>query len=152
MRRLVRAGTAIVAAALDLLLAADYRVRDADVRLLLPINDGHFWPGVALCGLLQQVGFARARQIVMWGKDITADHAAAIELVDRISDDLDDATEEATILFGRISHTELAIRRQPLSEAVTSTFDDALGAHLSACDREPRRLANQTVIAPTGPR
>jgi isomerase DpgB len=35
--------------------------------------------------------------------------------------------------------SELAVRRRLLLEAPSATFEDALGAHLAACDRLMRR-------------
>lgn len=126
--------------ALDLLLAADYRIGGPDLLLMLPVNDGHFWPGMALYRLVQQLGVARARQIVMWGNDISVERAHELGLVDQISADVSEAVHTATVLMGRISDRELAVRRQLLLEAASVEYDDALGAHLAACDRELRRL------------
>jgi len=36
---------------------------------------------------------------------------------------------------------ELSIRRRLLLEAASTSFEDALGAHLAACDRALRRAA-----------
>ncbi|MGW4685451.1 enoyl-CoA-hydratase DpgB [Streptomyces sp. NPDC004244] len=127
--------------ALDLLLVSDYRIGAPDLRLLAPVNDGHFWPGMAVYRISQQVGAARARQIVLWGDDIDAGRARDLGLIDQITDDTEEAAHTATVLMGRISDRELAIRRQLLLEAQSLEFDDALGAHLAACDRELRRLA-----------
>jgi isomerase DpgB len=128
-------------ASLDLMLGTDFRLCSADLQLLLPVNDGHFWPGMAVHGLVQQVGLARARRTVLWGEDLTADEAVAIGLVDRITDDIPAALHEAILLLGRISDQELAIRRQLMVEATSTGFDESLGVHLAACDRELRRLA-----------
>lgn len=156
LRRLTRLPTGIISVAegtcagagLDLLLASDFRLCTADVRLLLPVNDGHFWPGTAVHALVQQVGLAVARRIVLWGEDLTAEEAVRIGLVDQVTTDLEAAVHEATFLLGRISDRELAVRRALLADAVTSTIDDALGIHLAACDRELRRL--QAVDAAAG--
>jgi isomerase DpgB len=125
---------------LDLLLATDYRIAATDMRLLLPVNDGHFWPGMAVHRLVNQVGGARARQMVLWGSELTAQHATAIGLVDQVAADLDTAVSAARILLGRQSGSDLAVRRQLLLEAYSSAYEDALGVHLAACDRELRRL------------
>ncbi|MGC5363418.1 enoyl-CoA-hydratase DpgB [Streptomyces sp. DT24] len=126
--------------ALDLLLVSDYRIGAPDLRLLAPVNDGQFWPGMAVYRLSQQLGAARARQIVLWGDDIDAPRARELGLIDQVSADTDEAVHTASVLMGRISDRELAVRRQLLLEAQTLEFDDALGAHLAACDRELRRL------------
>ncbi|MFF9220261.1 enoyl-CoA-hydratase DpgB [Streptomyces viridosporus] len=134
--------------ALDLLLVSDYRIGSTDLRLLAPVNDGHFWPGMAVYRLSQQLGAARARQLVLWGDDINARRAREIGLIDQITEETEEAVHTATVLMGRISDRELAIRRQLLLEAQALEFDDALGAHLAACDRELRRL----VVPGTAPR
>lgn len=134
------AGGACGGPALDLLLVSDYRIGAPDLRLLAPVNDGHFWPGMAVYRLSQQLGAARTRQIVLWGDDIDAPRALELCLIDQVSADTDEAVHTASVLMGRISDRELAVRRQLLLEAQTLEFDDALGAHLAACDRELRRL------------
>jgi isomerase DpgB len=129
-------------ASLDLLLVTDFRLCSTDMQLLFPVNDGHFWPGMAVYGLVQQFGLARARRIVLWGEDITADQALRMGLVDRTTPDMPAALREAILMLGRISDRELAIRRQLMIEATTNGFDESLGVHLAACDRELRRLAS----------
>ncbi|MFG3530819.1 enoyl-CoA-hydratase DpgB [Streptomyces sp. NPDC047917] len=126
--------------ALDLLLAADFRIATPDLLLRLPVNDGHFWPGMALYRLVQHLGLSRARQIVLWGGDIPVARAQELSLVDQIADDITAAVHTATVLMGRISDQELAVRRRLLLEASSADYDDALGVQLAACDRELRRL------------
>ncbi|MEV8510238.1 enoyl-CoA-hydratase DpgB [Actinoplanes sp. NPDC051475] len=126
--------------ALDILLAADLRIAGSDLQLMLPVNDGHFWPGMSMYRLVQHLGVARARQIVLWGIDVPVAKATELGLVDQVYDDVDEAVHTATVLTGRISDRELAVRRQLLLEAGSVEFDEALGTHLAACDRELRRL------------
>ncbi|WNF01036.1 enoyl-CoA hydratase/isomerase family protein [Streptomyces luomodiensis] len=127
--------------ALDLLLATDFRIAARGLLLMLPVNDGHIWPGMALHRLVHQLGAGRARQIVLWGNDISLDTALDLGLIDQASDDLTEALHTATVLMGRISDPELAVRRQLVLESSTADYDDALGIHLAACDRELRRLS-----------
>ncbi|MEV4557896.1 enoyl-CoA-hydratase DpgB [Kitasatospora sp. NPDC049285] len=131
--------------ALEALLTADFRIAGADFRLLLPVNDGHVWPGMAVHRLTQQLGAAKARQIVLWGDEIAAGRAHELGLVDQIADDPGEALHTAAVLMGRISDRELAIRRRLLLEAAATPYEEALGAHLAACDRELRRLAELPV-------
>jgi isomerase DpgB len=63
-----------------------------------------------------------------------------MSLVDEIVADPEEAARAAIIMLGRIAGTDLAIRRQLLAEALSVSYEDALGAHLAACDRELRRL------------
>lgn len=127
-------------AALDLLLATDFRIAAPDLRLMLPVNDGHFWPGMSVFRLVQHVGLAKARQIVLWGTELPLRTALDIGLVDRVAEDLTEAVRTAAVLVGRISDRETALRRQLLIEAGSAEYDEALGVHLAACDRELRRL------------
>lgn len=129
--------------ALDLLLATDYRFATADLRLLLPVSDGHFWPGMAVHRLVTQVGVARARQLVLWGTQLSVGRAVDVGLVDEVVDDLDDAVRAATVWLGRDAGSELAVRRQLLLEAAVTGYEEALGVHLAACDRELRRRAEK---------
>ncbi|EHM24048.1 enoyl-CoA hydratase/isomerase [Streptomyces sp. W007] len=127
-------------AALDLLLAADFRVGAPGLRMRPPVNGGHIWPGMALYRLVRLTGPAAARRIVMHGGDITLEQAVLLGLVDHTLDDAQDVTGASTSFVERMADKETAIRRQLLREATTVEFDEALGAHLAACDRELRRL------------
>ncbi|WP_405763134.1 enoyl-CoA-hydratase DpgB [Streptomyces sp. NBC_00045] len=148
VRRLERldAATVVVAEgvcagpALDLLLAVDFRVGVPGLVVNLPVNDGHFWPGMALYRLVQLLGVRRARQLVMWGADITLARALELGIVDRSGDGVEEAVRAATALTGHLADRETALRRQLISEAATADYDEALGIHLAACDRELRRL------------
>jgi isomerase DpgB len=51
------------------------------------------------------------------------------------------AVEKAMEVTGAAPGAELAIRRQLMLEAMTTTFEDALGAHLAACDRVLRSVS-----------
>lgn len=125
---------------LDLMLTADFRIGTPDLTLMLPVNDGHYWPGMSLYRLVHHIGLARARRLVMWGTDIPAAEALELGIIDQVSDDLAEAVQAAVVLRGRLSDHETRIRRRLLEEAASAEYDDALGAHLAACDRELRRL------------
>lgn len=148
VRRLERLAALIIAVAsgstdgpaLDLLVATDYRIATPNFRLYIPINDGHVWPGMAIHRLVNQVGVTRGRQLLMGGHEITAQRAFDIGLIDEISDVTLDAVRVAVSRLYPMSSTEISIRRQLLLEATTTTFEDAIGTHLAACDRELRRL------------
>ncbi|WPB88467.1 enoyl-CoA-hydratase DpgB [Streptomyces malaysiensis] len=148
VRRLERLDTVSITAAqgtcdglvLDLLLAADFRIGTPDLKLKLPVNDGHFWPGMSVYRLVRHLGLARARRIVLWGTDIPLGEATDLGLVDQVSDDLTEGIHTAAVSRGRLSDRETRIRRLLLQEAASAEYDDALGAHIAACDRELRRL------------
>ncbi len=127
--------------ALDALLATDYRIAATSVRLLVPVTAGVTWPGMALYRLGHQVGVAAIRKAALFGAPIEAGEALALRLVDELVDDPVSALAAAAELTGAFSGAELAIRRQLVFDAATVSFEDALGHHLAACDRELRRIS-----------
>ena len=126
--------------ALDLLLTADYRIATSNFELLLPVNDGHFWPGMAIFRLAKQIGGGLSRRLVLWGDRLTATRALEIGLVDELTGSLEEAVQGAAVLLARAAGAELAVRRQLVLENPGTSYEEALGAHLAACDRELRRL------------
>jgi isomerase DpgB len=124
-------------AALDALLATDYRIAATSVRLLLPVEAGATWPGLALYRLARQAGAAAVRQSVLLGLPIEARDALALNLINELTDD----TAAALATVPQVSGPELAIRRQLMLDATAVDFDDALGVHLAACDRALRRTS-----------
>ncbi|WP_234542810.1 enoyl-CoA-hydratase DpgB [Streptomyces shenzhenensis] len=128
--------------ALDVLLATDYRIATGSARLVVPAAGGDSWPGMALYRLVQYGGNATAvRNAVFFGTPVEAADALALNLVDELVDDLDGALAAAAGRGGAVSGAELAIRRQLMLDASTTSFEEALGAHLAACDRALRRSA-----------
>lgn len=127
-------------AALDLILTADYRIVTTDFQLHLPLNHGHIWPGTALYRLVNQVGMARSRQLLMGVRDIGAQRALDIGLVDEVAGSTSPEILEIVSRFAAMSGAEVAVRRQLLLEVQAMSIDDAFGLHLAACDRELNRL------------
>lgn len=127
--------------ALDALLATDYRIMSTQARLVVPVVAGATWPGMALYRLARQAaGAAPARRAGLFGTPIGAGEAKAIGVIDDVADNATMAIEKAMEMAAAVEGTELAIRRQLMLEALTTTFEDALGVHLAACDRSLRRL------------
>lgn len=127
--------------ALDALLATDYRIMPSWARLIVPMVAGATWPGMAIYRLVRQAaGAAPARRAVLFGTPIGAGPAQAIGLIDEVADNATVAVEQAMEAARAAQGAELAIRRQLMLEALTSTFEEALGVHLAACDRSLRRL------------
>ena len=104
----------------------------------MPLADGATWPGMALHRLAQQTaGTAAIRRAVLFGTPLDAAQALALHLVDEVTDDA--ASSVAAELTAVFAGSELAIRRQLLLDGRTAPFEEALGAHLAACDRALRR-------------
>lgn len=139
--------------ALDLLLATDYRIATGDLRVELAESAGAAWPGMALYRLTSQLGSAAVRRLVVSGESLTAQRAVEVGIVDESAPAADDVTsrlrEVLESLIG-LRGKEFAIRRQLIIEAGSSTFEDALGPHLAACDRA-LRLARQGLDAASVP-
>jgi isomerase DpgB len=127
--------------ALDALLATDYRIMPAWAKLVVPVVAGATWPGMALYRLAQQAGTAQGRRAALFGTPIGAAAAQAMGVIDEVADNVTIALEKAMEVTAAARGAELAIRRQLALEAPTTTFDDALGVHLAACDRVLRRAA-----------
>jgi isomerase DpgB len=127
--------------ALDALLATDYRIATPGVRLLVAGADGATWPGMALYRLAQQAGVAGIRRAVLFGSPIDAGEALDLYLVDELADDVAAALAATPRPQGG-SGRDLAVRRRLMLDATTTTFEDALGTHLAACDRALRAVAD----------
>jgi isomerase DpgB len=132
--------------ALDALLATDYRIVTGSVRLVVPVGDDATWPGMALYRLAQYgAGAAAIRRAVLFGTPLEAADLLALHLVDEVTGDIDSALATAAERAGAVSGTELAIRRQLMADAATTSFEEALGVHLAACDRMLRRATTGAV-------
>jgi isomerase DpgB len=144
LRRVERLDAPVVAVALggcggpalEALLVADHRIATPDLRIALPRSQGRFWPGMALYRLVNQFGTGWARRVVLRGLALTAENALAIGLVDEVTDAPEAALGDAVAALEEVSGQELAVRRRLLLEAATTSFEEALGTHLAACDRE----------------
>lgn len=150
LRRMERLPAATIAVAsgdcgglaLDAFLAADYRIATRSTRLMVPVEDGATWPGMALFRLAKHgANAAVIRRAVLFGTPVEAADGLALNLVDEVVDDPAKAVAVAVERSGVIAGTELAIRRQLLLDAPTTSFEEALGVHLAACDRALRRAA-----------
>ncbi|MEV4517459.1 enoyl-CoA-hydratase DpgB [Dactylosporangium sp. NPDC049525] len=147
LRRLERLPVALVAVAegdvggpaLDALLATDYRIATPSARLMVPVGPGATWPGMALYRLAHQGSqTAAVRRALLFGDPIGARDALALQLLDEVTDDVTGALDAVAGLTGNLSGPELAIRRQLMIDAGTTSFEEALGVHLAACDRTLR--------------
>jgi isomerase DpgB len=149
LRRLERLGVTTVAvasgdcggAALDVLLATDYRIATPDVRLSLPVDGEATWPGMAIFRLAQQAGGTRMRRAILFGASIDSRESLDLGLIDELADDPARALVAMAEMVSTLSGRELAIRRQLMFDAATTSFEDALGPHLAACERALRRSA-----------
>ncbi|MGC4788097.1 enoyl-CoA-hydratase DpgB [Micromonospora sp. DT178] len=158
LRRLERLGVTTVAiasgdcggVALDALLATDYRIATPDVRLSLSVYGEATWPGMAVFRLAQQVGGTRMRRAILFGAAIEASEGVELGLIDELAEDPAHALVAVAAMTRTFSGTELAIRRQLMFDAATTSFEEALGRHLAACDRALRRSSGKAVTSGPG--
>jgi len=157
LRRLERLPAATVAVvdgycsglALEVLLATDYRIAASGARLRVPALPEGTWPGMTLYRLANQLGVAPVRRLALFGIEVGAHRAAELGLVDEVGDDVVALTRGALTVLGGVAGRELAIRRRLLLDATTTSYEDALGSHLAACDRAVR-LAQRGLDAAIG--
>lgn len=128
-------------AALDVLLVTDYRIATCSARLSLAADSEATWPGMAVHRLAQQAAHGRIRRTLLFGLPIEAREALALGLIDELAADPASALAAMAGKLTARSGRELAIRRQLMHDAATTNFNEALGAHLAACDRALRRAA-----------
>ncbi|MGV9317054.1 enoyl-CoA-hydratase DpgB [Streptomyces sp. NPDC003691] len=149
LRRLERLGTAVIAVAgghctgpaLETLLACDYRIGTPGTTIAVHHESAVPWPGMALHRLVNQVGVVGARALVLFGGVLDADEARAAGILDEAAEDTAAAVAAAKRSASGLAGSELALRRRLLLDAAGTSFEDALGAHLAACDRTMRRTA-----------
>lgn len=147
LRRLERLPVATIAVAsgkigglaLEVLLATDYRIATASAHLVMPARAGATWPGMVLYRLARQAGAAAVRRAVLFGVPIVATEAVAMHLIDELTVNTPGALAAAAELAQAVPGAELAIRRQLIQDAEMVSFEEALGAHLAACDRMLRQ-------------
>ncbi|MFE2598472.1 enoyl-CoA-hydratase DpgB [Streptomyces sp. NPDC059396] len=127
--------------ALEALLTADHRIADDGVRLRLAGGEDGAWPSTAVHRLAQQIGTARARRLLLRRPWLDAKEAAGLDLLDETVAGTREALERAAEVAEELSAVpgrEWSIRRRLLFDA-TLSYEEALGAHLAACDRSLRR-------------
>lgn len=129
--------------ALDVLLATDYRIGTPDVRLSCPVAGEATWPGMAIFRLAQQAGRARMRRAILFGAHIDSHESLDLGLIDELADDPARALVAMAERVSTLCGSELAIRRQLMFDAATTSFEDALGPHLAACERALRRSVRE---------
>lgn len=147
LERLARPTVALVSGdcggpALDALLATDFRIATHDARLLLTVHGDATWPSMSLYRLARHAGANRIRRAALLGAPIDAAEALALRLVDAVVDEPNAALAELARLAAGVAGREVALRRQLIFDASRTSFEDALGSHLAACDRALRRAAS----------
>ncbi|MFJ2773986.1 enoyl-CoA-hydratase DpgB [Streptomyces sp. NPDC087300] len=148
---LVAASGACGGPAFDLLLAADVRIAAPNLRVALPVAAGGLWPGMALHRLAHRVGVTGARRLALCMAGAGAlDAATAKELglVDEITDAVEDRID--TVVSGSPAPGDIRLLRGLIMDAPATSFEEALGTHLAACDRALRAATGPESTDPDG--
>jgi isomerase DpgB len=121
---------------LEVGLACDFRITGPGSQVIWH-NDGAVWPSTALFRLVQLIGPAQTIRLILLGEPVDASAALVSGLVDLIADDPE--AEVETLRAAVAGLDDLRVVRQLVAEATHTSYDDALGAHLAACERYLRR-------------
>ena len=124
--------------ALELLLVSDYRIAAENLIISISRAPNMIWPSMMLHRLVNQIGLAQSRPIVLYGTSITAKQAAELKIINTISSDITMEVTKFAHLLNSVNITDIAIRRQLLLDTKSASFEDILGTHLAACDRTLR--------------
>lgn len=120
--------------ALEVALACDFRMARPGAQVKWQ-NDGAVWPSTALFRLVRLVGPAQTIRLTVLGEPLDA--AVGNGLVDLVTDDIETDLETLGAAVARLD--DLRVVRNLIAEATHTGYDDALGAHLAACERYLRR-------------
>lgn len=129
-------GQRVGGCALEVGLACDFRIADPGSQVIWH-NDGAVWPSTALYRLVHLVGPAQTIRLALLGEPLPARAALVGGLVDVITDDPEAEVETLRAAVARLD--DLRVVRQLVAEAAHTSYDEALGAHLAACERYLRR-------------
>ena len=155
LRRIERAQSATVvlvehacsALALELLLVADRRLATRSFSMQYAATGANPWPSMALYRLTRQIGESQARKFLLESSRVAPQQALDLRIIDEV---IEHAVQGEDIL-GYAPPQDFPIRRRLMQDSLFTSFDDALGAHLAACDRALRRSSSvELVLAANG--
>jgi isomerase DpgB len=124
--------------ALELLLVVDRRIVTSHFLISDLYFEGSIWPGMSLFRLSRQLGEAHARKLYFEARQLTSSSALSMGIADEVVDDFDMALNRLAVFLDVAPISDYAIRRRLMQDSQSLTFEDALGAHLAACDRALR--------------
>lgn len=129
-------GSQVGGSALEIGLACDFRIAGPGSQVIWR-NDGAVWPSTALFRLVQLIGPAQTIRLTVLGEPVHASAALVCGLVDIMTDDPEAEVQTLRTAAARLD--DLRVVRQLIAEAAHTSYDEALGAHLAACERYLRR-------------
>jgi isomerase DpgB len=155
LRRIERARSSTVvlvehacsALALELLLVADRRLATRNFSMQCATPGANPWPSMAIYRLARQIGESRARKFFLESSRTLPQQALDLNIVDEVIDH----SVQVEHILRHAPPEDFPIRRRLMQDSLFTSFDDALGAHLAACDRALRRSSSvELVMAANG--
>jgi isomerase DpgB len=135
--------------ALEILLVSDRRLAGPDFSMRCVGIGADLWPGMGLYRLSRQIGESRTRQFFLHAADVSADRCLDLAIVDEIVSESGNGTPVTAHASRYATFEDLPVWRRLLQESTSTPFNDALGAHLAACDRALRRGTPRTAATST---
>jgi isomerase DpgB len=129
-------GQRVGGCALEVGLACDFRITGPGSQVIWH-NVGAVWPSTVLFRLVQLIGPAQTIRLTLLGEPVHANAALVSGLVDVITDNPEAEVETLRTAVARLD--DLRVVRQLIAEAAHTSYDEAVGAHLAACERYLRR-------------
>jgi isomerase DpgB len=125
--------------ALEILLTSDYRIGTSDMCVQLSSPGEMMWPGMSVHRLVGRIGLNESRRLLMFGGELSGVVAAVVGILDETVIEPAAVRRAIEEKLKDVTAGGHSLRRQLLLEGSSSTYEDALGMHLAACDRELRQ-------------
>lgn len=130
----------------EVFLATDYRIVTPDFKLCFQGRGGSCWPGMSMYRLVQQIGVAQSRSLLLGITEIGAQRAHELGLVHILASEPQVALSKTIERLFELAGEAFAVNRQLILEASTVAFEEALGTHLAACDKQLRSIQHSSGV------
>jgi enoyl-CoA hydratase len=125
----------VIGGGFQIALCTDLRIAHPKAHFSLPEVKLGFLPGMAVFRLAKYIGLGHAKRIVLQSAELSAHLAFELGIVDVISEDLEQATQQAVEKFQPINPITIQLARRLLNESFHDSFEDAIGHFLAAQQR-----------------
>ncbi len=126
-----------VGGGLQLALTCDVRVATEAATFCLPeVKDGYL-PGMGTFRLAKYIGLGRARHMALTGRELSAEEALSMGLIDKIcpAGGLDEAVAGTLEELRPINPVAVQLSRRLFDESFEIPYEDFIGCFLAAQDR-----------------
>ena len=119
----------------QLALVCDQRIATPDTVICFPEVQMGFLPGMAAFRLAKYVGLGRAKRLLLTARELSAQEACDLSLVDEVVDGLDVGIASTIASFGPIHTVAVEMARRLLNESFHDDYENAIGHFLAAQHR-----------------